>query len=459
MRTMTLDDFRAAVTNAAAQHGERGALHAKSVLLADCIVTDANGTPISPDAIDVVIQPAAAPAMAEDSAPAADSKTDSDSVAKTIRSEIRAAIADTGVVVRKGISVPGDPDMPRGYGRLKSFADPREAYRFGRFILAAAGSVKSADWCARNGLNLKAHSESVNSAGGFLVPDEFEATLINLREKYGVARANAKVYPMSRDTLNIPRRTAGFTGYWTGESQAITESTLTLSNVSLAAKKLSVITTTTTELAEDAAISIAELVADEIAQELARKEDDAAFNGDGGSSYGGIVGVKNALGSASIVDSALTTGALSGVTAATLSSWFAKLPAYAQTANAKIYCHKAVYHALFERISHTAGGATLGEVVNGTRNFQFYGYPVVFVQTMTNADTVTTDGTHIAYVGDLSLGMAFGDRRQLAIKTSDSALNAFEQDELAIRGTERVDIVVHGTGDSTNPGPIIALTR
>lgn len=457
MRTLTLDEFKTALQNAAAQHGERGALHAKSVMLADCIVTDANGTPISPDAIDVTIAPSAAPAEVEDSAPVAE--PNADAIAKAVRSEIRAAIADSGVVVRKGISVPSDNDIPRVHGRLKSFTDPREAYRFGRFILAAAGHAKSYDWCNRNGLNLKAHSESVNSSGGYLVPDEFEATLINLREKYGVARANARVYPMSRDTLNIPRRTAGFTGYWTGEAQAITESTLTLSNVSLSAKKLSVVTTTTTELAEDAAISIAELVADEIAQELARKEDDAAFNGDGGSTYGGIVGLRNALGAASIVDSALSTGALSGLSAATISSWFAALPAYAQSANAKIYCHKAVYHALFERISHTAGGATLGEVVNGTRTYKFYGYDVVFVQTMTNANTVTTDGTHIAYLGDLSLGMAFGDRRQLAIKTSDSALNAFEQDELAIKGTERVDIVVHGTGDATNAGPIIALTR
>ena len=458
MKTISLDALKAAIQNAAAQHGERGALHAKAVMMNDCLVVDGDGNPIAPDAIDVVLQPAAAGAPMED---AADTAPATDAVAKAVRSEIRAAIADNGIAVRKGISIPTqDNDLPRSYGgRVKSFKDERTAYRFGRFLFAAAGHSKSAEWCNRNGLNIKAHSEGVNSQGGFLVPDEFEATLINLREVYGVARRNCKVYPMSRDTLNIPRRTAGLTAYWTGESAATTESTVTLSNVSLVAKKLSCLTTTSNELAEDSIIPIADMVADEIAWEFARKEDDALFNGDGTTTYGGIVGLKNALGAASIVDSGASTSALSTITASSISSWFAAVPAYALTPNAKIYCHKAVYHALFERISHTAGGATVAETMNGSREFRFYGYPVEFVQGMSSVIGTGVDGVHIAYIGDMGLAAAFGDRRQVTLRTSDSALNAFEQDELAIRSTERVDIVVHGTGDATTAGPIIALTR
>lgn len=457
MKTISLDTLKTAIQNAAAQHGERGALHAKAVMMNDCLVVDADGNPIAPDAIDVVLQPAAAAAPMEDSA---DTAPAADAVAKAVRSEIRAAIADNSVPVRKGISVPSDDAMRPYGGRVKSFKDERTAYRFGRFLFAAAGHSKSAEWCNRNGLNLKAHSEGVNSQGGFLVPDEFEASLINLREMYGVARANCKVYPMSRDTLNIPRRVGGLTSYWTGETAAVTESTMTLSNVSLVAKKLSALTTTSNELAEDSIIPIADMVADEIAWEFARKEDDALFNGDGSTSFGGIVGLRNALGAASIIDSAAATGDLTtAITAAVASKWFAALPAYALTPNAKIYCHKAVYHAVFERISHTAGGATTAEVSNGIREYRFYGYPVVFVQGMNSAITSGTDGAHIAYVGDLAQAAAFGDRRQVTIRTSDSALNAFEQDELAIRGTERVDIVVHGTGDASTAGPIIALTR
>ena len=51
----------------------------------------------------------------------------------------------------------------------------------------------------------------------------------------------------------------------------------------------------------------------------------------------------------------------------------------------------------------------------------------------------------------------FGDRRQTSIQFSDSALNAFEQDELVIRGTERVDIVTTNLGDGTNAGAMVGL--
>ena len=457
MRTITLDNFKSALQNAANQKGAAGVAHIKSVMLEGCIVTDADGNPLPPEAIDIHIMPTSAPeGVAMDSAPEGDAKATD--IAKAVRNEIRTAIADSGIAVRKGITMPADDFMPRTFGKVKSFADTREAYRFGRFLFAAAGNAKSALWCEKNGMNLKAHSEGVNSAGGFLVPDEFEATLINLREKYGVMRANAKVFPMSRDTLNIPRRTAGLSGYWTGEASAATESTLTLSNVSLAAKKLSVITTTTSELAEDSLISIADIVADEIAWEFARKEDDAGFNGDGSVTYGGIVGLKSALLAGSVSDTGIGTAAVSGVTLAMVTTWLAKMPAYAVTANTKIYCHKSIYHGIFERLAMNSGGATASEFRDGIQP-RFFGYPVVFVQAMDGTIGTGTNDVPLAYIGDMSMGVTFGDRRQITIRTSDSALNAFEQDELAIRGSQRVDIVVHGTGDATNGGPIISLIR
>jgi HK97 family phage major capsid protein len=71
-----------------------------------------------------------------------------------------------------------------------------------------------------------------------------------------------------------------------------------------------------------------------------------------------------------------------------------------------------------------------------------FGYPVVFTQVMRSAYSANKI---IALFGDLTLAASFGDRRQTEIQISDSALNAFEQDELAIRGTERFDINVHDT--------------
>lgn len=456
MKTLTLDKFTKALNNAAAQHGAAGVAHAKALMLEDCMIVDESGAPIDPANIDVMLAPAAAPAAVEEASAKADDAP-AEAVAKSVRAEIRAAIADSGMPVRRAIVTSGD-SIPV-YRGIKNLKDAREAFRFGRFIAAACGHRKSADWCESNGLSIKAHSEGVNSAGGFLVPDEFESSLINLREQFGVFRANAKVYPMSRDTLLIPRRTGTLTSYWVGETKAATESTQTFDNVQLVAKKLFALTTTSTELAEDAIANIGDQVAGEIAYEFALREDQAGFNGDGTSTYGGIVGLKNAVGSAGTSDSGISTAAVSGIALATVHGWLGLLPAYASTPNAKIYCHKAVFHALFEKLAMAAGGVTAAEMTNGIAP-RFFGYPVVFTQVMSgNIGASGSDGEVLAYFGDLSMAAAFGDRRAVTIKTSDSALNAFEQDEIAIKGTQRVDINCHSVGDATNAGAIVMFTR
>jgi HK97 family phage major capsid protein len=106
-----------------------------------------------------------------------------------------------------------------------------------------------------------------------------------------------------------------------------------------------------------------------------------------------------------------------------------------------------------EKEAYKAGGVTYREVKEkGTPTFM--GYPVEFTQVL---DRVSTDSSIPLLFGDLSLAAYFGDRRQMTVAFSDSALNAFEQDEVAIRGTARYDIKVPNVGDTTDAGPIIGL--
>jgi HK97 family phage major capsid protein len=85
--------------------------------------------------------------------------------------------------------------------------------------LAARGNETAKAWCAEHGIGLheqkfsdelmqKLHSEGTNTAGGYLVPEEFGTDLILLREQYGVARRLCKIVPMSSDTRTDPRQTA-----------------------------------------------------------------------------------------------------------------------------------------------------------------------------------------------------------------------------------------------------------
>lgn len=357
--------------------------------------------------------------------------------------------------------------------RVQGLADPEmEAYRFGRWAAACMGHRKSQEYCKNNGIQTKAHLETVNSSGGFLVPDEFSNSLISLREEYGVFRRNAKLEPMGSDTKRVPIRSATLAAHFVGEATAGTESTQTFQSVALVAKKLMVLTTISNELNEDSLINLGDSVAGEIAYAFALKEDQCGFMGDGTSTYGGIVGAVSALNNVSSNAGVTTLGSSddlpSEIVIGDFQNMMGSLPAYADSPRCKFYMHKSIYSAVCERIIYSTGGYSAREASEGVQGTTFFGYPVEFVQVMpdnTGGSSATgLDGDqsdqrfrYACLFGDLGMAATFGDRRDNTISFSDSALNAFEQDEIVVRGTERFDIQVHSPGTSSAAGPLVAM--
>lgn len=451
MKTMNLDGFKTALTRAASVKGEAGALAQKSLILENYMIVDENGIAVDPETLDVTISPSAAAVPGV--MPELDSVSE-ERVAKSVRSELSRIGSSSRVPVVTSERAPWD--NARQYGRLKAFSSKESAYRFGSWVMAANGHKKSAQFCANNGIHVKAHYEGSNVSGGFIVPDEFQNELVTLREQYGVFRRNAKIYPMASDTLRISKKSAGLTAYFVGEINAGTESTMSLDAVQLVAKKLMCLTTISNEMLEDSTINVGDDIANDIAYQFSYKEDDAGFNGTGTSTYGGIVGLSGALSDATyqIADGAAT--ATSGVTKDEISAGLAKLPYWAwQRNNVKIYCHKSVYHNVFERLAMATGGTSAVDVANGI-SARYFGVPVEFTQVLTSAPS--GGGAIYAYVGDLSQACFMGDRRSTSISFNEGALNTFEQDERAIRGTERFDIVCANVGGSTASGAMIKLT-
>jgi HK97 family phage major capsid protein len=74
---------------------------------------------------------------------------------------------------------------------------------------------------------------------------------------------------------------------------------------------------------------------------------------------------------------------------------------------------------------------------------------------MNSTLTAQTSTAGICYFGDLSMAAMLGVRRGITLRAS--AERYFEYDQLAIQGTERFDIAVHGVGTASVPGPIIML--
>lgn len=355
------------------------------------------------------------------------------------------------------------PASAKRHGQLRAFKGEdaeKDAYLSGQFLLATLGGNESArTWCMDHGVQIRAaHSTDVNTKGGFLVPDPLEAAIIRQVENYGVFRQNVgMVWPMPGGALKVPKRNGGFTSYYVGENSAITASDMAFSQVSLAANKLAVLTQVSSELLEDSVIALADLIANEFAYKFAYEEDNAGFNGDGTSTYGGIVGLKSALLDSAVVTTATNIDTPAELTIATIHDAMGKLAQYPGVMP-KWYMHSSIWSNAFERLAVAAGGNDTQTYAAGMGR-SFLGYPVVFAQVLPNgASTDDLSGEIFAYFGDISMTCAMGQARGVTL-SSDSSVY-FTSDALALKATERYDIVCHDVGTSTSTdqaGAMVAL--
>jgi HK97 family phage major capsid protein len=258
-----------------------------------------------------------------------------------------------------------------------------KAYTFGQFARHLAGVKSATKWLSDTG-HLKAQTEGTDSAGGYTVPNIVSSDLIWLREMYGVARRNSRIYPMSSDTLLVPSATASTTVYYASEATAITASDITFGQVSLAAKKLAVLTIASKELGEDTVIDLGAALARDMAYAIAKEEDNACFNGDGTSTYGSITGILQAVYGLNatkaniagvVVGAALSGAAFSNFTLANFQAMVAKLPTYAD--NAKWYMHKDLFfNGVADKLIALGGNAILDIQNAYTAAPTLFGYPI-----------------------------------------------------------------------------------
>jgi HK97 family phage major capsid protein len=333
------------------------------------------------------------------------------------------------------------------------------AYGFGKLVMAVAGNKSAGQWCQDSlGIDVQnAMSGGSDSDGGFLIPTEYEANLIRLVNEYGVIRRSAEIVPMSRDVKDTPRRTAGITGYWIGETGTPTETTPTLDMVKLVAKKLGALSYYSRDVDEDSAIAVGNLITQEMALAMAYNEDNAGFNGDGTSTYGGIVGIKNALAAGAKYTAIAGNLGFQKLDLEDFEGMIAELPSYAfMNGGPSWYIHRSGWALSMLRLAAAAGGNTTREIAGGASQVQFLGYPVVFVEVMNNTtgDQASTDG--LVYFGNLRQGVKFGDRRGVTVDLSREV--KFLTQQIAILGTERFDIKVHETGTASVAGSIVMLS-
>lgn len=141
-----------------------------------------------------------------------------------------------------------------------------------------------------------------DSEGGYLVPDEYERTLVEALEEENIFRQLAKVIQTSSGDRKIPMVATKGTASWIDEEGAFTESDDSFSQVSIGAYKLGTMIKVSEELLNDSVFDLESYISREFARRIGAKEEEAFFTGDGSGKPLGIL--------------ATTGGAELGVTAA-----------------------------------------------------------------------------------------------------------------------------------------------
>lgn len=141
-----------------------------------------------------------------------------------------------------------------------------------------------------------------DTEGGYLVPDEFERTLIEALDEENIFRKLANVISTSSGDRKIPVVASKGTASWIDEEGAIPESDDSFGQVSIGAYKLGTMIKLSEELLNDSVFNLENYIAREFGRRIGNKEEDAFFTGDGSGKPTGIL--------------AATGGAQVGVTAA-----------------------------------------------------------------------------------------------------------------------------------------------
>lgn len=119
------------------------------------------------------------------------------------------------------------------------------------------------------------------SEGGYLVPDEFERTLVQALEEENVFRSLAKVITTSSGDRKIPIVVSKGEATWVDEEGPIQESDDSFGQAYLSAHKLATMIKVSEELLNDSAFDLPSYIATEFGRRIGNKEEDAFFNGDG----------------------------------------------------------------------------------------------------------------------------------------------------------------------------------
>ena len=147
-----------------------------------------------------------------------------------------------------------------------------------------------------------------DSEGGYLVPDEYDRTLVDTLQEENIFRRLAHVISTESGDRKIPVVASKGTASWIDEEAAYPESDDSFGQVSIGAHKLATMIKISEELLNDSVFDMPSYIAREFARRIGAAEEEAFFTGDG---TGKPLGVLAATGGA---QTGVTTASATAIT-------------------------------------------------------------------------------------------------------------------------------------------------
>ena len=120
-----------------------------------------------------------------------------------------------------------------------------------------------------------------DTEGGYLVPDEYERTLVEALQEENIFRSLAHIIRTASGERKIPVVSSKGTASWIEEGGAFPESDDTFGQVTIGAYKLGTTIKVSEELLNDSVFDLENYIAREFARRIGTKEEEAFFTGDG----------------------------------------------------------------------------------------------------------------------------------------------------------------------------------
>ncbi len=191
------------------------------------------------------------------------------------------AILDAELNAPMANPLTGKPATPKMEGKTGRASDE---YRKAFWNAMRTRAGEGLDPTVKNALKIGTESE-----GGYLVPDEFERTLVEALEEENIFRTLANVITTASGDRKIPVVASKGTASWIDEEGTIPESDDSFGQVSIGAYKLGTMIKVSEELLNDSVFQLEPYISREFARRIGNKEEEAFFIGDGSGKPTGIL--------------------------------------------------------------------------------------------------------------------------------------------------------------------------